>query len=72
MVTKGFTQIYGSDYEETFAPEAKNKHYSYIIDFSCYNIDRPLQQFDVKNDFLHGNLEEEEYMDTHLGLVTRL
>ena len=31
------------------------------------NLDWPLQQFDVKNTFLHENLEEEVFMDLHPG-----
>ncbi|RDY10160.1 hypothetical protein CR513_05363, partial [Mucuna pruriens] len=55
LVAKGYTQIYGINYEETFAPVAKNMN---------------LHQFDVKNAFLHGDPEEEVYMDIPLGFYS--
>ena len=63
LVAKEFTQTYGIDYQEIFPPVAKMNTIRIILSLAT-NLDWSLQQFDVKNAFLHGTLEEEVYMDT--------
>jgi hypothetical protein len=57
LIAKGFTQTYGIYYEETFAPVAKMNLIRVLLSIA-ENLDWPLHQFDVKNAFLHGDLEE--------------
>ncbi|KAK3024584.1 hypothetical protein RJ639_044326 [Escallonia herrerae] len=66
LVVKGFTQTYGVDYQETFAPVAKLNTVGVILSLAS-NLDWPLQQLDVENAFLNGDLHEEVYMDCPLG-----
>ena len=56
-MAKGFTRTYGLDYEETFAPVAKLNIVTVLLSLAA-NLDWPLQQLDVKNTFLNGELEE--------------
>ena len=67
LVAKGYTQTYGIDYLETFALIAKMNTVRILLSMAA-NRGWSMQQFDVKNAFLHGNLDEEIYMEVPLGL----
>ncbi|KAK1649583.1 hypothetical protein QYE76_067388 [Lolium multiflorum] len=61
LVTKGFKQRYGIDYEDIFSPVVKAATIGLVLSISVSR-GWSLWQLDVKNAFLHGVLEEEVYM----------
>jgi hypothetical protein len=66
LVAKGYVQTHGIDYEETFAPVAKMAIVRAVI-VVVASRGWVLHQMDVKNAFLHGELQEEVYLDQPLG-----
>ena len=68
LVAKRYTQIYGSDYYDTFSLISKMA-FVHLLLFVVAMSSWPLYQLDIKNVFLHGNLTEEVYMEQPLGFV---
>ncbi|XP_073126194.1 uncharacterized protein [Henckelia pumila] len=66
IVAKGFTQTYGIDYQETFAPVAKIHSIRVLLSLAV-NLNWQLHQLDIKNAFLNGDLEEEVFMSLPPG-----
>ncbi|KAI3790923.1 hypothetical protein L2E82_04359 [Cichorium intybus] len=68
LVAKGYTQVHGIDYEDTFSPVAKIKSIRVIMAIDAY-YDYEMWQMDVKTAFLNGYLEEDVYMEQPEGFV---
>ena len=69
LVAKGFRQIHGIDYDETFSPVAMIKSIRILIAVAAFH-DYEIWQMDVKTAFLNGKLEEDVYMTQPEGFVT--
>ena len=66
LVTKGFTQEYGIDYEETFAPVARISSVRALLAITVAS-KWDLFQMDVKHVFLNVNLSENFYIQPPPG-----
>jgi hypothetical protein len=68
FVARGFSQVEGIDYEETFALVARYTSIRTIISLAA-SMGWRLQQMDVKTSFLNGEMEEEVYIEQPNGFV---
>ena len=66
---KGFSQVQGVDYHETFAPVAKMDSIRLVLAISTSK-HWEVHHMDVKSAFLHGDLHEEIYMKQPEGYIT--
>ena len=69
LVVKGYTQIKGIGFMDTFSPIAKMTTLRVVLALASSK-KWFLHQLDVANAFLHANLEEEIYMALPQGLLT--
>ena len=60
-VAKGYTQVYGSDYFETFSPTAKMTSVRTFMQLAVQN-DFEVHQLDVKSAYLNADIDCEIYM----------
>jgi hypothetical protein len=62
LVYKGYAQVEGRDFDETFAPVEILEAVGIFLAYSCHK-NFKVYQMDVKSTFLNGDLEEEVYME---------
>ncbi|KAJ9682521.1 hypothetical protein PVL29_018440 [Vitis rotundifolia] len=68
LVARGFSQMPGLDFGETFSPVIKYTTIRLILSLAV-TLGWAMKQLDVKNAFLHGFLKEEVFMEQPLGFI---
>nr|GEV83207.1 retrovirus-related Pol polyprotein from transposon TNT 1-94 [Tanacetum cinerariifolium] len=68
LVTHGYNQQEGIDYDETYAPVARLESIRILLAYACA-LDFKLYQMDVKIAFLNGFINEEVYMAQPPGFI---
>jgi hypothetical protein len=66
LVCKGYAQVEGQEFDETFAPVARLEAITMFLAYSCHK-NFKVYQMDVKSTFLNGDIEEEVYMEQPEG-----
>jgi hypothetical protein len=66
LVCKGYAQIEGLDFDETFVPIAILEAIRMFLSYACHKRFK-VYQMDVKSAFLNGDLSEEVYMEQPEG-----
>lgn len=68
LVARGFSQIYGIDYHETYAPVASMTSIRMLLAYAAVE-HLKIAQFDIKTAFLYGDLDEQIYMEQPPGFA---
>jgi hypothetical protein len=68
LVAKDFSQISGIDYNDVFSPVVKHSSIRALLGIVAIH-DLELEELDVKTALIHGDLEEEIYMDQPEGFI---
>jgi transposase InsO family protein len=68
LVAQGFTQKFGVDYDEVFAPVTRSSTFRILLSIASAR-KLTIQQYDVKTAFLNGHLKEEIYMRPPKGFT---
>jgi hypothetical protein len=66
LVAKGYSQVEGLDFDETFAPVARLESIHILLTYATH-YDFKLYQMEVKSAFLNGPIKEEVYVEQPLG-----
>jgi hypothetical protein len=66
LFCKGYVQVEGQDFDETFSPVARLESIRMFLSYSCHK-NFKVYQMDVKSTFLNGDLKEEVYMEQPEG-----
>jgi hypothetical protein len=70
LVAKGYSQVEGIDFGKIFSPVSNLTSIRFLL-FVAVAFDFEVEQMDVKTTFLHGDLEEEIYMNQREGFVVK-
>ncbi|KAG8472622.1 hypothetical protein CXB51_034312 [Gossypium anomalum] len=68
LVAKGYSQILGVDFTDVFSQVVKHSSIRALLGIVAMH-DSELEQLDVKTAFLHGELEEDIYMQQPEGFI---
>lgn len=68
MVSKGYTQQPGIDFEEVFAPVARMETVRVLLALAAH-LKWTVYHFDVISVFLNGKIQEEVYVEQPVGYV---
>jgi hypothetical protein len=66
LLAKGYSQVEGLNFDETFAPVARLESIRILLAYSTHH-DFKLYQMDVNSAFLNGSIKEEVYVEQPPG-----